>query len=104
MEAAMAALETTTSKEKKKIIEERKRIRIDNDLQLNLLVENSDLKSVKILMDSQVNVNWKSSSGKTSIHKACSSGRFEIFTLLLEKGANVNYSRFRWQNTITLYL
>ena len=51
---------------------------------------NSDIKTVKLLIDKGANVNDENNCGITPLHNSCSKGKFYISKLLIENGADIN--------------
>ncbi|KAJ7367732.1 ankyrin repeat-containing domain protein, partial [Mycena albidolilacea] len=59
---------------------------------LHLAVENNDLSSVRLLLDHGADIDAKHGDDglrKSALHDSCCRGRFDMVSLLLERGANM---------------
>lgn len=74
-------------------------IDIDPGLKLMYLVNGGDLDSIKELLESGADVNFRDIDHRTALHVAACQGYDAVAQLLLENGAKAD-SRDRWGSTV----
>ena len=67
---------------------------IDPKVSLMYLANEGDLDRIRELLDSNINVNFKDSSGYTALHVTTCNGLTDVVLLLLDRGSKLDPSDY----------